>query len=336
MPGGSAGMGPAGAFTAPELLMGEDQLHVVFGTGQVGHALAAVLAGRGLTVRVVSRHRPPELAEGIDWRAADATDPDAASDAAKGAAVVYQCLNAPYTQWPERFPPLQRGVLAAAERGGALLVTLENLYGYGPTGGKPMTEDLPLAATTVKGRTRAAMTAELLAAAGAGRVRVAIGRASDFFGPGVTQGSTLGERVFGNALAGKRADFIGHPGLPHTYSYVPDIAAGLATLGTDPRAAGQVWHLPGPATGTTRALLDLVAAEVGHPVGVRSVPKLAVRALGLVNPMLRELAEMSYEFDEPFVLDTSKYQAAFGTAGTPLKAAVAATVAWYRTRPGTS
>jgi len=116
MPGGSAGVGPAAAFAAPELLMSEDRLHVVFGTGQVGHALAAVLAGRGLTVRVVSRHRPPELAEGIDWRAADATDPDAASDAAKGAAVVYQCLNAPYTQWPERFPPLQRGVLAAAER----------------------------------------------------------------------------------------------------------------------------------------------------------------------------------------------------------------------------
>ena len=314
--------------------MGEDQLHVVFGTGQVGNALAAHLASLGLAVRAVSRHRPSALA-GVDWRPADVTEPEVAADAAKGASVVYQCLNAPYTQWPERFPPLQRGVLAAAERNDALLVSLENLYGYGPTGGKPMTEDLPLAATTVKGRTRAAMTGELLAAAADGRVRVAIGRASDFFGPGVTQGSTLGERVFGNAQAGRRADFIGDPDLPHTYSYVPDIAVGLATLGTDARAAGQVWHLPGPATVTTRALLDLVAAEVGHPVGIRSVPKLAVRALGLVNPMLRELAEMSYEFDQPFVLDTSKYQAAFGAAGTPLAAAVAATVAWYRTRPGT-
>jgi nucleoside-diphosphate-sugar epimerase len=210
--------------------MGEDRLHVVFGTGQVGRALAACLAGRGLAVRAVSGHRPPGLADGIDWRAADATDLDSASDTAKGAAVVYQCLNAPYTQWPERFPPLQRGVLAAAERSGALLVCLENVYGYGPAGGRPMTEDLPLAATTVKGRTRAAMTAELLAAADAGRVRVAIRRASDFFGPGVTQGLTLGERVFGHALAGRRADFIGHPDLPNTYSYVPDIAAGLATL----------------------------------------------------------------------------------------------------------
>ena len=314
---------------------GEDRLHVVFGTGQVGSALAAHLADLGIPVRTVSKHRPAALPGGADWRAADVTDPEAAADAAKGAAVIYQCLNAPYTQWPERFPPLQRGVLAAAQRTGALLVSLENLYGYGPTGGKPMTEDLPLAPTTVKGRTRAAMTAELLAAADAGRVRIAIGRASDFFGPGVTQGSTLSERVFGNALAGRRADFIGNPGLPHTYSYVPDIAAGLATLGTDARAAGQAWHLPGPPTATTRALLDLVAAQVGHPVGVRPVPKLAVRALALASPMMRGLAEMSYQFDQPFVLDTSKYQSVFGAAGTPLADAVAATLAWYRTQTGT-
>lgn len=133
--------------------MSEDPLHVVFGTGQVGLTLAARLAGLGFAVRTVSRHRPATLADGVDWRAADAADPEAATDAAKGASVVYQCLNAPYTQWPKLFPPLQRGVLTAAERTDALLVTLENIYGYGPTGGKPMAEDLPLAASTSKGRT---------------------------------------------------------------------------------------------------------------------------------------------------------------------------------------
>lgn len=309
--------------------MGRDPLHVVFGAGQVGRALAARLAGLGLPVRVVSRHRPPLLAEGIDWSAADAADPDAAAGAATGASVVYQCLNAPYTQWPTRFPPLQRGVLAAAERTGALLVSLENVYGYGPTGGQPMTEDLPLSATTVKGRTRAAMTRELLVAAEEGRVRIAIGRASDFLGPGVTE-SALGERVFAHAVAGKRADFLGDADLPHTYSYVPDVAAGLATLGTDDRAVGQVWHLPGPETVTTRQVLDLVSAEVGHPVRIRSLPKPALRLLSLVSPMMRSLAEMSYEFDEPFVLDTTRYENTFGRAGTTLAAAVAETVAWYR------
>ena len=137
--------------------------------GRWASALAARLAASGTAVRAVSRHRPAALADGVDWRAADATDPEATADAAKGASVVYQCLNAPYTQWPKLFPPLQHNVLRAAERADALLVAMENLYGYGPTGGKPMTEDLPLAATTSKGRARAAMTAELLAAAEAGQ-----------------------------------------------------------------------------------------------------------------------------------------------------------------------
>jgi nucleoside-diphosphate-sugar epimerase len=306
---------------------------VVFGTGQVGHALIARLATSGHRVRAVAHHRPATLPAGVEWQTADVTDPTAAKAAAHGASVVYQCLNAPYTKWPELFPPLQRGVLAAAEATGALLVSLENVYGYGPTHGVPMTEDLPLQASTTKGRTRAAMTRELLAASESGRVRIAIGRASDFFGAGVVE-STLGERVFGKATAGKRADFIGDPDLAHTYSYVPDIAAGLATLGSDPRAIGQVWHLPGPPTGTTRALLQRVAAEVGHPVEIRSVPNVMLRVLGLVSPMMRGLAEMAYEFDEPFVLDTTKFESTFGSSGTPLAIAVADTLSWYRARAG--
>jgi len=166
--------------------MTEPQLHVVFGVGQVGRALVAHLASENKAVRVVSLRPPSDLPEGVDSQLADVTDEEAAADIAKGATVVYQCLNAPYTQWPERFPPLQRGVLAAAERADALLVTLENVYGYGPTGGAPMTELTPLATTTVKGRARVAMTRELLSASEAGRIRIAIGRASDFFGAGVT------------------------------------------------------------------------------------------------------------------------------------------------------
>ncbi|MDX6256650.1 MAG: hypothetical protein QOJ11_2984 [Frankiales bacterium] len=304
-------------------------MHVVLGVGQVGRAVADQLTASGVAVRAVSRHRPPHLSEGVDWRQADLTDTEAAADAVKGATVVYQCLNVPYTQWPRLFPPLQRTVLAATERTDAVLVTLENLYGYGPTGGRPLTEDLPLAATTAKGRTRATMTAELLAAAEAGRVRMTIGRASDFFGAGVVE-STLGSRVFGNAVAGKRADFVGNPELLHTYSYVPDVAAGLITLGADERAIGQVWHLPGPETVTTRQALRLLAEQMSHPIEIRPVPALLVRALGLVSPMMRSLAEMAYQFEEPFVLDTAKFRSTFGESTTPLATAIAETLTWYR------
>jgi nucleoside-diphosphate-sugar epimerase len=313
----------------------EHERHVVFGAGQVGNALIETLALSGRQVRAVSQRRPDHLPDGVDWRTADLSDPEAATDAAKGASVIYQCLGAPYTKWPTVFPPLQRAVLAAAEHTGALLVSLENVYGYGPTGGVPMTEDHPLAATTEKGRVRADMTRELLARSEAGDVRIAIGRASDFFGPGATV-SALGERVFAKALAGKPVDFLGNADLPHTYSYVPDIAAGLVTLGTDERAVGEVWHLPGPETVTTRALLELIADDVEHPVTARSMPKVLLWALGLVNPMMRGLAEMGYQFEEPFVLDTTKFESTFGPAGTPLATAIADTLAWYRTRPATA
>jgi nucleoside-diphosphate-sugar epimerase len=310
--------------------MTEPLLHVVFGAGNVGRALADRLSGLGVAVRVVTRTQPSVLPKGVEWRAADAANAEAATEASSDAAVIYQCLNAPYAKWATRLPPLQRGILTAAERNGALLVSLENLYGYGPTDGAPMTEDLPLVASTVKGRTRAAMTGELLDARDAGRVHIAVGRASDFFGPGVTDGSTLGRRVFGNALAGRRADFIGNAELPHTYSYIPDIARGLATLGTDERAVDQVWHLPGPETVTTRRVLEVIADEVRHPVESRSVSKLTLRGLGLFNPVLRSMVEMTYQFDQPFVLDTSKYEATFGKTGTPLRQAIATTVAWYQ------
>ena len=105
-----------------------EALHVVLGAGQVGRAVAARLVATGVDVRVVSRHRPADLPEEVDWRMSDVTDREAAVGAAKGASVLYQCLNAPYTKWPTLLPPLQANVLAAAERAGALLVSLENVY----------------------------------------------------------------------------------------------------------------------------------------------------------------------------------------------------------------
>jgi nucleoside-diphosphate-sugar epimerase len=304
-------------------------LHVVFGTGQVGRALVERLAGLGLEVRAVSRHRPDGLSKDLEWRSADASYAEAATEAATGATVIYQCLNASYTEWPTMFPPLQHGVLMAAEHTGALLVSFENVYGYGPTGGRPMTEDLPLAATTVKGRTRVAMTHDLLSASEVGRVRIAIGRAADLFGAGVTE-SALGRQFFPNAVAGKKVDFIGDPDLLHTYSYVPDVAAALAVLGTDERAVGQVWHLPGPETVSTRTIVAMVETRLGHSVGIRVMPRLALRAMALVNPMMRGLAEMAYEFDEPFVLDTTKFRTTFGGQTTPLDEAIATTVDAFR------
>ena len=161
-----------------------------------------------------------------------------------GADAVYFCLNARnYARWDAEFPPLQRGVLAGAARAGARLVVLDNLYAYGPPNGRPLVETMPANPTSTKAATRAAMTEELLSAHAAGQVNVAIGRACDYFGPGARM-SALGETVFATALTGARAQVMGDPDQPHSYSYTPDVAAALVTLGTAAGAIGKVWHLP--------------------------------------------------------------------------------------------
>ena len=173
------------------------------------------------------------------------------------------------------------------------------------------------------------MATALLDAHKKGRVRVAIGRASDFFGPGVRQ-SAMGARVFEPALTGQTATVLGDLSLPHTYSYVPDIARGLVILGQRDEALGEVWHLPGPETVTTREFLTLIFSEVGYSPKTQRAGKLMLRFLGFFNPQVRELTEIMYQFEEPFVVEHTKFVEAFGDISTPLTEAICTTVEWYR------
>jgi nucleoside-diphosphate-sugar epimerase len=163
-------------------------------------------------------------------------------------------------------------------------------------------------------------------------VRVAIGRASDFFGPGV-QKSAMGEQVFYPALAGKLVRVLGNPDLPHTYSYIPDVGRGLVMLGERDEALGQAWHLPSAPTVSTRRFLELVCAEAGQPLRLQSTPKWLIQGLGLFSPNIRELVEMVYEFEEAFILDHSKFERTFGNQATPLAEAIRTTVSWFRQNP---
>jgi nucleoside-diphosphate-sugar epimerase len=305
------------------------ELHVIFGTGAVGMSVMEALVQRGRRrVLMVNRSGRASVPEGVEVIGGDATDETFAREASKGASVVYFALNPPYDKWPELFPPLQAGVLEAAASAGAKLIAMENLYMYGPTEGRPLTEDLPYAPNTRKGRVRARMSEELMEAHSSGRVRVAIGRASDYFGPRVLV-SAEGEQVFGRAVQGKSAQVAGDPNQPHTYTYVPDIGRGLVILAEREEALGQVWHLPSPETLTTRQFVEMIFEEVGKPARIQAAPKIVLRAMGLFNPGIRETIEMLYEFEEPFVVDHSKFEEAFGEQATPLKEAIGETVRWY-------
>jgi nucleoside-diphosphate-sugar epimerase len=308
--------------------------HVIFGTGAIGLATLAALRRRGETVRLFNRSGTAPVPDDVEILGGDASDPVFAAAAAQGAQVVYQTLNPPYHRWVELFPGLQASVLAAAQATGARLVSMENVYMYGRPAGQPLTETHPYNAHTKKGRLRARMARELLAAHQGGRVQVAIGRASDYFGPRGGAQSNLGDRVIPAALAGKTATVLGDPDQPHTYTYIPDIGEGLAVLGEHPDTPGEVWHLPNdPETRTTRQLVDSIYRQAGQPqTKLRGTPTLLLRALGVVNPTVRELVELQYEFQEPFIVDSTKIATKLDLHATPLDQALADTVASYRTK----
>jgi len=306
-------------------------LHAVFGTGAVGMAVMEALVRRGYRVRMVNRSGHASVPSGVEVVGGDASDPGFSCQAATGASVLYQCLNPPYHRWVELFPALQAGVLAAAESTEAKLVVMENVYMYGLPQGRPLTEDRPYVAHTKKGRLRAMMTNELLDAHRRG-VRMTIGRASDYFGPRGGAQSILGDRVIPPALAGKPAQLLGNPDLPHTYTYIPDIGEALVLLGERDEALGQPWHLPNPETLTTRQLVELIYQQADYPPKLRVAPKLLLRLMGLFNPTVRELVEMTYEFEEPFIVDSTKFQTQLGMTATPIQDALAQTVEWYQRR----
>lgn len=316
--------------------MSHPQLHVVFGSGPVGRATALALLGRGLAVRIVNRSGRAAL--GPDAEAlrevevvnGDATDAAFATRAAAGAASVYQTLNPVYFRWAEDFPPLQRGVLAAAEATGARFVNMDNVYSYGRTGGQPLTEQSPQQPHTRKGRVRLDMANELWAAHRDGRVEVVSGRASDYYGPGAGISSPIGDRVLDAVVAGKRTDLFGDPDLVHSYTYLPDIGAGLALLGTADGVTGSAWHLPNdPDPWTSRAMVEVFFRLAGTEPRIGRLPKLILRAVGLVDPTVRELIEMAYEFEEPFVVDSSRI-AALGVRATPIDEALTRTFDAYQ------
>jgi nucleoside-diphosphate-sugar epimerase len=305
-----------------------NELHVIFGTGPLGKWTARELISMGKRVRVINRSgTASDLPASVEIVKGDAYDQRQTRELTAGAAAVYQCAQPAYYDWADKFMALQTSVLEAAAVNNAKLIVAENLYSYGDTNGQPMTESTPYNAHTRKGKVRQAMTEALFAAHRAGKVRAASARGSDFFGP---DEPINGELIFQPAVEGKRVNAMGRLDKLHTFTYVADFGKLLATLGTRDEALGQAWHVPSSAAVTQGQLIEIMAEEVGHPLKtmVGTTPILWV--LGLRNPNVRELVEMMYEWNKPFIMDSSKAERAFGLTATPLRQAVRETLAWVR------
>jgi nucleoside-diphosphate-sugar epimerase len=309
-------------------------LHVIVGSGLIGSTTAGLLAGAGEKVRILTRRGTGPEHPAIERVAADATDTARLRELTAGAAALYNCANPPYHRWPTDWPPLHQAMLGAAEATGAVLVITSNLYGYGPVD-RPMTEDMPLAATSVKGRVRAEMWRSALTAHEAGRVRVTEARGSDYLGPGAQ--SMLSERVVPGLLAGKTVQVPANLDAPHSFTYTADMARTLVTIAADERAWGKPWHVPSNPPMTVREVTAALARIAGLPMPkVTRVPDWLLWTAGVFVPGIREFREVAYQFREPFVLDSSLATRTFGLEPTPMDEALRATIDVRRARPAPS
>lgn len=305
----------------------ETQQHTIFGAGQVGTLLAAELASRGHRVRLVRRSPAGAAIRGVEWMQGDATDPAFAARACAGSVSVYNCTNPPdYGRWDGVLQPLFRGIWDAAAGANARLVQLENLYMYGRPATSPFDEQTPMQPCAGHGELRKALNDELWARHARGELEVTVGHASDYFGPGAHSSVVVRPDVLSGIVRGGRVFMLGNIDTPHGYTYTPDVARSLATLGTHPAAAGRAWHLPTTATTNTRALLEAFASHAGTTLTVSTVPGWLLKMLGVFSPMLAALSSMRYQWDIPYVLDDGAFRRTFGVEPTPLGTAIEETL----------
>ena len=305
-----------------------NELHVVFGaSGGAGNALVHELAARGKRVRAVNRSGRADVPAGVEIVKGDALDTVSVRAACAGASVVYHCVNAPYPEWQVKLTPLMNNLIEGAANANAKLIYADNLYAYGKSDA-PLTEETPYRATGPKGKLRAQLANALLDAQRAGKVRAAIGRASDFYGRNAN--AIAGDLVIHPILAGKKAMWIGSFDMPHSLSFLPDFARGLITLTERDEALGQVWHVPTAEPLTGRHYLQMLFEQAGLPPKFGVYSRTVMRLAALFNPMVREALEELYQFESPFVVDGSKFARAFGFTPTPHREAIQQTIAWYR------
>ncbi len=301
-------------------------LHLIVGAGPVGTSTAQHLVDAGHDVRIVTRSGGGLRHERAERVAADATDSTRLTELGAGAVSVINCANPPYHRWATDWPPMADSMLAAAERHGARLVTMGNLYGYG-RGTSPMAAGDPLDPPTGKGRIRADMWASALEAHRRGVVEAVEVRASDFVGPGLGETAHLGARFVEAVLRGKTPRVVGRPDVPHSWTYMDDVGAMMAVAATDDRAPGRAWHVVTVAPRSAQQMADGLADAAGvDRVGVAAIPRPMLAIAGWFSPTIRAVREMLYQFDEPFVIDDADTRTTFGLEPTPLDEQLAAIV----------
>jgi nucleoside-diphosphate-sugar epimerase len=289
-------------------------MHVVIGSGPVGTQIANLLANQSKSVRMITRSGSGPEHPLVERVAADAADARKLIELTSKAEVIYNCANPKYTEWEQKWFPMNNAMIAAAKANDAVYAITGNLYGYGPQPDGLMREDTPLAAVGRKGKVRIKMWQDALA----GGIRTVEARGSDYLGAGAVG---LFSEVLLPAIAKGRAAWVpGDPDAPHTFTYTGDMARTLVTLAGEDQAWGKAWHVPSAAPISVREMAGRYCDLIGVPrLTMHKLPRWSNHLAGRFNAMMREMAEMDYQFYFPFRLDSTLTEQTFGLTATPIE-----------------
>lgn len=303
-------------------------VHVVTGAGPVGSTIALQLAEAGQSVRLLTRSGSGPDHPLVERRRVDVSQPQALVDAFAGAVAVHHCIHGSAYDarvWRAELPRAEAAVLEAAGRVGAVVVFPESLYSYGQVDGV-MTETTPRTASTGK----LGIRTELLAQREASSTPTVSVAASDFYGP-LVRNAHAGDRMIPTVLAGRTMRVLGSLDQPHSFTYVPDLAAAMITSAAREDLWGSFLHAPTAPALTQRELVASVARAAGvRTPKMSAIPVGVMSALGVASRSMREMAEAGYQFSRPFVMDSRASEQRLGLTPTPLDDGLASTVAWWR------
>ena len=305
------------------------ELHVVFGaSGNAGSAILQELVRKGFNVRGINRSGKADVPEGVEMVKADIFNKQESKLAINNASVIYNCVNVPYNRWVDDLIPLTKAFIELGSGNGIKSVIIDNLYMYGRKYDEPLREDMEPLAQTRKGKIRAEITKLYLQAHKEGKINVIICRASDFYGPGVIN-STMGARIMTKVLQGKKISVLYNPDVPHSFSFVNDYAKALINLVSSDDVFGQIWHIPTAEPITQREFLEIAIEIANKTPKITSLSNFMLNTVALFNPIVKEIKELSYQFEKPFIMNHSKYEKRFGIDVTPHQEAIKTTLEWY-------
>jgi nucleoside-diphosphate-sugar epimerase len=299
---------------------------VVLGVnGHIGRAVAEAFVEAGWDVTGFARTDKHQI-PGVRFVRGDSDSVEDMRRAIGDTEIVVNALNLPYDAWDNGRMEAQMGrVLEALGTTGKTMLFPGNIYNFAATD-QDVTPDLLQHPQTPRGAIRVRVEQMFEAAAARGDIQAIILRAGDFYGPRTSM-DWFDQAVMREVGKGKVSP-MGVLGIGHSWAYLPDLAKAFVALAALRSSLGafERFHFAGNFV-TPEQMGGAIAKGAPVPVKIGQVSLLLLRLLGLVDPVMREVAKMQYLWRNPMQLKDQRLDDLLGPDfGTPFETAVAATV----------